>query len=48
MLSDLSLPTIVGREGVVQVLELPLDDDEVRGLRQSAAVLKEVARSLEV
>ena len=44
----LSLPTIVGREGVVQVLELPLDDDEVRGLRQSAAVLKEVARSLEV
>jgi L-lactate dehydrogenase len=44
----LSLPTIVGREGAVQVLELPLDDDEVRGLRQSAAVLKEVARSLEV
>jgi L-lactate dehydrogenase len=44
----LSLPTIVGREGVVQVLELPLDDDEVTGLRQCAAVLKEVARSLEV
>jgi L-lactate dehydrogenase len=44
----LSLPTIVGREGVVQVLELPLSEDELAGLRQSAAVLREVARSVGV
>jgi L-lactate dehydrogenase len=42
----LSLPAIVGRRGVVQVLELPLDEDELEGLHRSAAVLKEVARSL--
>lgn len=40
----LSLPTVVGRDGVVQVLELPLDEEELTALRRSAAVLKEVAR----
>lgn len=41
----LSLPTIVGSEGVIQVLDLPLSEDELAGLRQSASVLREVARS---
>jgi L-lactate dehydrogenase len=42
----LSLPTVVGREGVVQVLELPLAEEELAGLRRSAAVLQEVARAI--
>ena len=33
-------------EGVVQVLELPLDEEELAGLRRSAAVLQEVARAI--
>jgi L-lactate dehydrogenase len=44
----LSLPTIVGREGVVQVLELPLDEEEIDGLLRSAEVLKDVAQSIGV
>lgn len=44
----LSLPTVVGRDGVVQVLELPLDEDEAAALRRSAALLQEVARSIGV
>jgi L-lactate dehydrogenase len=44
----LSLPTVVGRDGVVQVLELPLDEEEIAALRRSAAVLQEVARSVGV
>jgi L-lactate dehydrogenase len=44
----LSLPTVVGREGVVQVLELPLAEEELESLRHSAAVLQEVARSVGV
>lgn len=39
----LSLPAVVGREGIVQVLELPLNEAELAGLRRSAAVLQEVA-----
>jgi L-lactate dehydrogenase len=42
----LSLPAVVGRDGVVQVLELPLDGEELAGLRRSAGVLQEVARSV--
>jgi L-lactate dehydrogenase len=44
----LSLPTVVGREGIVQVLELPLDEDELAGLQDSAAVLQDVARAVGV
>jgi len=44
----LSLPSIVGRDGVVQVLELPLSEEEIAGLRRSAAVLQEVARAVGV
>jgi L-lactate dehydrogenase len=42
----LSLPTVVGRDGVIQVLELPLDESELAALQQSATVLQEVARSI--
>jgi len=37
----LSLPTVVGRSGVCAVLEPALADDEIAGLRASAAVLRE-------
>ncbi|GIW07451.1 MAG: L-lactate dehydrogenase [Dehalococcoidia bacterium] len=36
----LSLPTVVDRRGLAQVLRLPLSDDEVARLRRSADVLK--------
>lgn len=41
----LSLPSVIGRDGVVQVLELPLDEQEIAALHHSASILKEVARS---
>lgn len=42
----LSLPTVLGRGGVVRVLELKLSDAEVEGFCKSADALKEVAREL--
>ena len=42
----LSLPTVIGRAGVVRVLELKLSDAEVEGFRKSAEALKDVARSV--
>jgi len=36
----LSLPTVVDRGGVEQVLRLALSQDEIEGLRRSAEVLK--------
>jgi L-lactate dehydrogenase len=36
----LSLPAIIGRGGVERVLELPLDERELMGLRHSASVLR--------
>ncbi|MCP4535665.1 MAG: L-lactate dehydrogenase [Chloroflexi bacterium] len=42
----LSLPTVVGRAGVVKLLELPLNTEELKGLQRSAVVLQEVARSV--
>ena len=38
----LSLPSVVGREGVLTCLATPLDDDEREGLRRSAAALRAV------
>lgn len=44
----LSLPSVVGAEGVVRVLEPELDDDERAGLERSAEVLREAyARAVE-
>jgi len=42
----LSLPSIVDREGVKRVLELPLNENEIKGLERSARILKEAAASL--
>jgi L-lactate dehydrogenase len=36
----LSLPCVVGREGVERVVEIPLDDEERRGLHASAELLR--------
>lgn len=42
----MGVPTIVGREGVEEVLDIPLDGEESRQLAQSAAALKEVLNGL--
>ncbi len=42
----LSLPCVVGRQGVERVIELPLDDAERQGLRASAAVLHSTLKKL--
>jgi L-lactate dehydrogenase len=43
----LSVPTIVNREGVREVLRLPLEDAEVKQLQESASILKKIAYSLD-
>lgn len=40
----LSVPALVGREGVGERLEVPMSADELAGLRRSAETLKAVAR----
>lgn len=42
----LSLPSIVDRDGIAKILELPLSEVEIERLRRSAHILKEAARSL--
>ena len=42
----LSLPMVLGRSGVVRVLETPLAEDERRAVARSAGTLREVARKL--
>jgi L-lactate dehydrogenase len=42
----LSLPAVVGREGIREVLPIVLDDEERRRLSASAASLKEVIRAI--
>jgi L-lactate dehydrogenase len=42
--TTVSLPSIVGRQGVVEVLEPEMSDEERHGLEQSAARLKETVR----
>lgn len=44
----LSLPTVVGRNGIERVLKLHLNDEEVRGIQRSAGVLKQVSSSLDL
>lgn len=41
-----SLPTIVGRSGAESVLHLPLEPDELRALRRSAATIQETVASV--
>jgi L-lactate dehydrogenase len=40
----LSVPAVIGREGVSEKLLLPLDEMEKRSLKKSAATIKEVIR----
>lgn len=42
----LSLPTIVGRPGALEVIEIPLSEAELAGLRNSGAVLKGIISQL--
>lgn len=42
----LSMPAIVGRTGVQEVLHVPLSDDEAAGLRQSAATVRDVIQKV--
>lgn len=42
----IGVPAVVGRAGIEKVIELPLDPDEVKAFRHSAAILKEQVRSL--
>ncbi|MBR3964104.1 MAG: L-lactate dehydrogenase, partial [Clostridia bacterium] len=44
----MGLPCIVGRRGIEQVLEIPLNEDEESKLRASAKALKSVIDELEV
>jgi L-lactate dehydrogenase len=41
-----SLPTVMDRGGVEKIIKLKLDNDELDGLRKSAAVLKETIENL--
>ncbi len=42
----LSVPSIVGREGVTEQLQVPLSDEEYDGLKRSAQAIRQVARGL--
>lgn len=42
----LSVPSVVGREGMTEQLRIPLSDREYDGLKHSAEALKKVARDL--
>ncbi len=42
----LSVPTIVNRNGVREVLKLPLEEEEIKKFQNSASILKNVTRSL--
>lgn len=42
----MSVPQIIGRAGVVKALELPVSDEELRGLRASAEHIRSVAAEL--
>ncbi len=42
----LSLPCVIGRQGVQKFMRLPLNDKEIEGLQQSAKILKETLHTL--
>jgi L-lactate dehydrogenase len=42
----LSLPCVIGREGVERILELPLNQSEHQGLQDSAALLKQTLEGM--
>lgn len=42
----LSVPTVVGGDGIIRVIETPLDEAETEGLKNSAQTLSELLREL--
>jgi len=42
----IGVPAIVGREGLVEIVEYDLTDEELTKLRESANILKGVAKSV--
>jgi L-lactate dehydrogenase len=42
----LSLPCVIGHEGVKKFMRLPLNEKEITGLQKSAAILQETLRSI--
>jgi L-lactate dehydrogenase len=42
----LSLPCVVGRNGIEKVIEIPLSDDEKEGLIKSAEILKKIYKQI--
>lgn len=42
----LSLPCVIGHDGVKKFMRLPLDEKEIAGLQKSAAILKETLNSI--
>lgn len=45
---SLSVPTVVNRNGVGKILELPLDEDELKFLQESSEKLKEVINKVSI
>jgi len=44
----LSVPAVIGREGVKQVLDIPLNDDEMRRLKISAETIRDYIDKLDL
>ena len=44
----ISVPTVVNRSGVREVLKLPLEKEEIAGLQHSALILKNIIKSLKL
>ena len=44
----LSVPTIVNRDGVREVLKLPLEEEEIKQFQNSASTLKNITQSLDL
>lgn len=44
----LSVPTIVNRDGVREVLKLPLEEGEIKEFQNSASILKNITQSLDL
>ena len=42
----LSVPTVVGGGGIVDVIETPLNDEEKQGLKESAQKISDILREL--
>jgi L-lactate dehydrogenase len=41
----ISVPTIINRKGVREVLKLPLEEEEIKKFQKSASILKNITRT---